>query len=181
MNLKQYFQKEVAPGLKKDLGKDNLSAVPTVEKIVVNMGVGRALNDRKFLDSAAADLAVITGQKPSFRAARKDEAGFSVRAGKIIGLSVTLRGARMWDFLAKLIHVVIPRLRDFRGLSRKSFDGHGNYSLGIAEQTAFPEIDPNKLDTVKSLEVTIVTTAKTDEEGLALLKALGMPFKRTDG
>lgn len=177
VNLKQQFQKEIAPKLKKELGKSNLNAVPTIQKIVVNMGVGRALADSKYLESAAKDLTVITGQKPSFRPARKDEAGFGLRAGKIIGLSVTLRGRRMWDFLAKLIHVVLPRLRDFRGLSPQSFDGRGNYSLGIAEQTAFPEIDPNELESVKGLEVTIVTTAKTDEEGLVLLKALGMPFK----
>lgn len=149
-----------------------------LEKIVVNMGVGKALDDQKFLESAADDLAVITGQKPSSRSAKKAVAGFKVRAGDVVGLTVTLRGRRMRDFFEKLVGIVLPRLRDFRGLSRGSFDGHGNYSLGIPEHTVFPEIDPNKVGKIKSLEITIATTAKTDEDGLNFLESLGMPFEK---
>lgn len=149
-----------------------------LEKIVVNMGVGKALDDPKYLESAANDLAVITGQRPTPRPAKKAISGFKVRAGDVVGLAVTLRGKRMRDFFQKLVGIVLPRLRDFRGLSRKSFDGHGNYSLGIPEHTVFPEIDPNKVDKIKSLEMTIVTTAKNDEEGLKFLESLGMPFEK---
>lgn len=151
---------------------------PTLEKIIVSMGVGRALGDSKYLESAAEDLQVITGQKPAMRAAKKAIAGFKLRAGEPVGLVVTLRGKRMWFFFEKLVHIVLPRLRDFHGVRRKSFDGGGNYSLGIEEHTVFPEIDPNKVGKIKSLEVTIVTTAKTDEEGLVLLESLGMPFEK---
>lgn len=153
----------------------------SLEKIVVNMGVGKALDDPKYLESAANDLAVITGQKPAVRPAKKAIAGFKLKAGDAVGLVVTLRGKRMEDFFEKLVGIVLPRLRDFHGVSRKSFDGSGNYSLGIEEHTVFPEVDPNKVDKVKSLEVTIVTTARSDEEGLKLLEKLGMPFERTNG
>ena len=150
-----------------------------LEKIVVNMGVGKFKDDSKYLESAANDLAVITGQKPAVRRAKKAVSGFKLRAGDPIGLTVTLRGKRMWDFFEKLVKIVLPRLRDFRGVSRKSFDGSGNYSLGIEEHTVFPEVDPSKVDKVKSLEITIVTAAKNDEEGFELLKKLGMPFEKS--
>ena len=151
----------------------------TLEKIVVNMGVGKALDDSKYLESASNDLMVITGQRPAVRPAKRAVAGFKLRAGEPVGLMVTLRGKRMWDFFEKLVNIVLPRLRDFHGVSRKSFDGGGNYSLGIEEHTVFPEIDSNKVDKVKGLEITIVTSAKTDGEGLKLLKKLGMPFEKS--
>jgi large subunit ribosomal protein L5 len=152
-----------------------------LEKIVVNMGVGKAADDPKYLEAASNDLAVIAGQKPAVRTAKKAVAGFKLRAGDPVGLMVTLRGRRMRDFFEKLVKIVLPRLRDFRGVSRRAFDGSGNYTLGIEEHIVFPEIDPNKVDKVKGLEVTIVTSAKTDEEGLQLLEELGMPFERTNG
>lgn len=151
----------------------------TLQKIVVNMGVGRAREDKDFLESARRDLALITGQKPAERPAKRAIAGFKVRAGELIGLTVTLRGERMWSFFRKLVGVILPRLRDFRGVSRRSFDGRGNYSLGITEHNVFPEIDPNKAGKIKSLEITIVTTAKDDESGFNLLKELGMPFEKS--
>ena len=151
----------------------------TLKKIVVSMGVGRALDDSKYLESAADDLRVITGQKAAVRAAKKAIAGFKLRAGDPVGLVVTLRGKRMRDFFEKLVNIVLPRLRDFHGVSKKSFDGRGNYSLGITEHTVFPEIDPNKVGKIKGLEVTIVTTAETDEEGLELLRGLGVPFEKS--
>jgi len=150
----------------------------TLDKIIVSMGIGKQKDDSKYLESAAEDLQVITGQKVALRAAKKAIAGFKLRAGEPVGLVVTLRGKRMWFFFEKLIHIVLPRLRDFHGVSLKSFDGGGNYSLGITEHTVFPEIDPNTVGKIKGLEVTIVTTAKTDEEGLSLLEGLGMPFEK---
>jgi large subunit ribosomal protein L5 len=153
----------------------------TLEKIVVNMGVGKAADDPKYLEAASNDLAVIAGQKPAVRTAKKAVAGFKLRAGDPVGLMVTLRGRRMRDFFEKLVKIVLPRRRDFRGVSRRAFDGSGNYTLGIEEHIVFPEIDPNKVDKVKGLEITIVTSAKTDEEGLQLLEELGMPFERTSG
>lgn len=150
----------------------------TLEKIIVSMGVGKQLDDSKYLESAVEDLAMITGQKAAVRAAKKAIAGFKLRAGAPVGLLVTLRGKRMWSFFEKLVHIVLPRLRDFHGVRRKSFDGRGNYSLGIEEHTVFPEIDPNKVGKIKGLEVTIVTTAEKDEEGLKLLEKLGMPFEK---
>jgi len=144
------------------------------------MGVGKALDDPKYLESAASDLAVITGQKPAVRTARKAVAGFKLKVGDPVGLVDTLRGKRMRDFFEKLVHIVLPRLRDFHGVSRRAFDGSGNYSLGIEEHTVFPEIDPNKVSKVKGLELTIVTTARTDEEGLKLLEKLGMPFEKVE-
>jgi len=149
-----------------------------LEKIVVNMGVGKALDDPKYLESAANDIMVITGQKPAVRKAKKAVASFKLKAGDPIGLVVTLRGKRMWAFFEKLVNIVLPRLRDFHGVSRESFDGSGNYTLGIAEHTVFPEIDPNKVDRIKGLEVTLVTAAQTDSEGLKLLEELGMPFEK---
>jgi large subunit ribosomal protein L5 len=149
-----------------------------LEKIIVNMGVGRFKDDKKYLESAADDLAIITGQRPATRVARKAIAGFKLRAGDPVGLVVTLRGKRADDFFKKLVCIVLPRLRDFHGVPRKAFDGSGNYTLGIEEHTVFSEIDPNKVDKIKGLEITIVTTAKTDEEGLQLLEDLGMPFEK---
>jgi len=151
----------------------------SLEKIIVSMGTGKQKDDSKYLEAAAEDLRVITGQKPAIRAAKKAVAGFKLRAGEPVGLVVTLRGKRMQSFFEKLVHVVLPRLRDFHGVSRKSFDGGGNYSLGIEEHTVFPEIDPNKVGKIKGLEVTMVTTAETDEEGLELLKELGIPFEKS--
>lgn len=174
--LAKKYQTEAAPRLAKQLSLKNILAAPRVEKIVVNIGVGRAAQDKNLLASAAADLGLITGQKPRTTVAKKSESGFKLRRGQKIGVATTLRGKRMWEFLDKLVSVVLPRTGDFRGLSRKSFDGQGNYSLGIREHTTFPEIDPNTLDRLKSLEVTVVTTAKNDDEGYKLLKLLGMPF-----
>jgi len=153
----------------------------SLEKIIVSMGTGKYKDDSKYLESAAEDLRVITGQKPAVRAAKKAIASFKLRSGDPVGLMVTLRGKRRQDFFEKLVNIVLPRLRDFHGVSLKSFDGRGNYSLGIEEHTVFPEIDPNKVGKTKGLEVTIVTTAETDEEGLELLEKLGMPFEKKDG
>lgn len=175
--LKERYQKEIVPKLMKELDLKNPLAAPKVEKIVLNMGVGRATQDKKLLESAAHDLSLISGQKPKVTAAKKSEAGFKLRKGQKIGLVVTLRRERMWNFLDKLVSIVLPRTRDFRGLKKQAFDGRGNYTLGVREHTAFPEIDPNTVDQIKSLEVTIVTTAKNDEEGHRLLKELGMPFQ----
>jgi len=150
----------------------------SLEKIVVNMGTGKYKDDAKYLESAAEDLQVITGQKAAVRAAKKAIAVFKLRAGEPVGLMVTLRGKRMWDFFEKLVNIVLPRLRDFHGVSRKSFDGRGNYNLGIEEHAVFPEIDPNKIGKIKGFEITIVTTARDDKEGLELLEGLGMPFAK---
>lgn len=151
---------------------------PILKNIVVNMGIGKALGDSKFVESASSDLMVITGQKPAVRRAKKAISAFKLTAGDPVGLVVTLRGRRMRSFFEKLVRIVLPRFRDFRGLPRKSFDGGGNYSLGVTEHTVFPEIDPNKVDKLKGLEITIVTTAKNDEEGLKFLEKLGVPFEK---
>lgn len=177
MNLKERYKKKVAPELVKELGVSNIYAVPSLEKIVVNMGVGRFKDDKSYLGSAGEDLALITGQKPSIRKAKQSISGFKLRAGDPVGLAVTLRGQRMWDFFEKLVNVVLPRVRDFRGISEKALDGSGNLNVGFSEHTVFPEIDPNKVDKLKSLEVTIVTTAKDNEVGYKLLSKLGTPFK----
>ena len=152
-----------------------------LEKIVVNMGTGKYKDDSKYLEAAAEDLQVITGQKAAIRTAKKAIAGFKLRAGDPVGLMVTLRGKRMQDFFEKLVSIVLPRLRDFHGVSKKSFDGSGNYNLGIEEHAVFPEIDPNKVGKIKGLEVTIVTSSENDKEGLELLEKLGMPFEKTNG
>ena len=152
--------------------------VPQIEKITLNMGVGEALADKKILDNAVADLAAISGQKPLITKARKSVAGFKVREGYPIGCKVTLRGERMWDFFERLVSIAIPRIRDFRGVSAKSFDGRGNYSMGVREQIIFPEIDYDKVDRVRGLDITITTSAKTDDEGRALLEAFNFPFKK---
>ncbi|TON41903.1 50S ribosomal protein L5 [Vibrio parahaemolyticus] len=152
--------------------------VPRIEKITLNMGVGEAINDKKLLENAASDMATISGQKPLITKARKSVAGFKIREGYPIGCKVTLRGERMWDFLERLINIALPRVRDFRGVSAKSFDGRGNYSMGVREQIIFPEIDFDKVDRVRGLDITITTSAGTDEEGRALLAAFNFPFRK---
>ncbi len=176
--LKEKYQSEVVQALKDELGLANVNEVPRLEKIVVNMGVGSAVQDIKQLDSAVEDLRVITGQQPAITRAKKSIAGFKIRQGMPIGAKVTLRGDRMWEFFDRLVTTAIPRVRDFRGLSLKSFDGRGNYSMGVTEQLIFPEVDYDKVDRVRGMDITLVTTAKTDEEARALLGALGVPFKR---
>jgi large subunit ribosomal protein L5 len=174
--LQQRYRDEVVPALQKEFGYGNVNQVPRLSKIVVNIGLGEALTNAKALDAAAGDMATITGQKPIVTKARRSIAQFRVRAGNPIGAKVTLRGERMWDFLERLTRLALPRIRDFRGVPGKSFDGRGNYSLGMREQLAFPEIDYDKIDRLRGLEVSIVTTAKTDEESKRLLQLLGMPF-----
>jgi len=175
-NLKTKYQQEVVPALQKQFGYKNVMMVPRLEKIVINMGVGEAVQNPKALDAAVADLAAITGQRPVITRAKKSISTFKIRTGMPIGCKVTLRGERMWHFLEKLIYIALPRVRDFRGVSPKSFDGRGNYALGLKEQLLFPEIDYDKVDKIRGMDVIIVTTAKTDEEAKALLKGLGMPF-----
>lgn len=177
MSLKDIYEKEVIPELKKNFGYQNMMQIPTLEKIVLNIGLGEAIKNVKLLDSAVADLALIAGQKPVITKARKSIAAFKLREGMPIGCMVTLRREKMYNFLEKLINIALPRVRDFKGVSGKAFDGRGNYSLGIKEHIIFPEIDYDKTDSIKGLNVSIVTTAKTDEEGKTLLKLLGMPFK----
>jgi len=176
MNLQQRFIKETAINLKKELGIKNFMAIPVLSKIVINMGVKDALLDKKNIEKASEILAQIAGQKAKVMKAKKSISSFKLREGDKIGLSVTLRGKRMYDFFEKLTSVVLPRLRDFHGVRTTSFDKHGNYTLGFVESAVFPEIDPSKVDKIQGLEITIVTTAKDDKEGLTLLKALGMPF-----
>ncbi len=175
--LKVWYRREAVPRLMRELGLSNPMQVPRLEKVVINMGVGDALKDGRLLDAAVEDLATITGQKPIITKARRSVAGFKIREGMAIGVKVTLRGDRMWEFLDRLITVAIPRIRDFRGLDPRAFDGHGNYTLGLTEQLIFPEIDYDKVVKVRGMDVTIVTTAETDEEGRALLVALGFPFE----
>ncbi|MCS6843660.1 MAG: 50S ribosomal protein L5 [Caldilineales bacterium] len=174
--LKELYRKEVVPALIREFNYRNPMQVPRLEKIVINIGMGEALQNAKALDAAMSDLMQITGQKPVTTKARKSIAGFKLREGNTIGVMVTLRGDRMWDFLDRLCNIALPRLRDFRGVSPDSFDGRGNYSLGLREQLIFPEIDYEKVDKVRGMSVTIVTTAKTDEEARSLLRRLGMPF-----
>jgi large subunit ribosomal protein L5 len=176
--LKQRYEQEIVPRLKDELALPNVMQVPRLEKIVVNMGVGRATQQKSLLEGAVTDLTLITGQKPSIRKATKSIAGFKLRAGNEIGAKVTLRGARMWEFYDRLVSITIPRIRDFRGMSPTQFDGRGNYTFGLTEQLVFPEIDYDKIDTVRGMDITIVTTAQTDDQGRALLRALGFPFRR---
>ena len=176
--LRQRFQKEVAPALMKEFNLDNPMAVPKLHKIVVNMGVGEATQNAKVLDPAVNDLAQITGQKPVVTKAKKSIAAFKVRAGMPIGAMVTLRGDRMYEFFDRLVNVALPRVRDFRGVSTRSFDGRGNYTLGLHDQLIFPEIDYAKVDKLKGMNVTIVTTARDDNQARTLLRHLGMPFKQ---
>lgn len=175
--LKEKYQTEVVPALMQEFHYRSVMQAPRLEKIVLNIGLGEAIQNSKALDAATSDLAAISGQKPVITRAKKSIAAFKVRQGMPIGAMVTLRGPRMWSFLDRLINLVLPRLRDFRGVSRRSFDGRGNYSLGLREQIVFPEIDYDKVDKLRGLEVVIVTTAPDDEQGYALLKRLGMPFR----
>jgi large subunit ribosomal protein L5 len=178
--LRTHYTKTVAPTLTKEFGLTNDLQVPHVEKIVVNIGVGEALENAKALDAAVEDMTTITGQKPVIAKARRSIANFKLREGRAIGVRVTLRGERMWSFLDRLINVALPRTRDFRGISPNAFDGRGNYTLGIREQIIFPEIHYEKIDKLRGLEVTIVTTAPNDEQGRRLLQLMGMPFARGD-
>ncbi len=175
--LKDQYTEEVAPALKERFGIENPMRVPRLEKIVVNMGVGEAVQNSRALDGAMEDLARITGQKAQLRRARKSIAGFKIREGMPVGARVTLRGERMWEFLDRLISVALPRVRDFRGVSPNSFDGHGNYALGLREQLIFPEISYDAIDATRGLDVAVVTTTESDEEARELLRLLGMPFR----
>ncbi len=176
--LKQRYETDLRPQLQRELGLRNVMQVPRLEKIVLNCGVGLATEQKSLLDGAVADLTVITGQKPLVTRAKKSIAGFKLRAGNPIGAKVTLRGARMWEFYDRLVSLAIPRIRDFRGMEPSSFDGRGNYTFGVTEQLIFPEIDYDSIDTVRGMDITIVTTANSDNEGRALLTALGFPFRR---
>ncbi len=176
--LKDSYRKEVVPALMKEFGYRNVMEVPRLEKIVVNVGVGEALQNAKALDHTVQDISIITGQRPIVTRAKKSIAGFKLREGMTVGVKVTLRGDRMYDFLDRLCNVALPRRRDFRGVSPDSFDGRGNYSLGLREQLVWPEIDYDSIDKVRGMEISIVTTARTDEEGRHLLQLLGMPFAR---
>ncbi len=176
--LRERYESELHSRLKDQLGLSNVMQVPKPEKVVVNMGVGDAAKDAKLMDGAVKDLTSITGQKPALRRARKSIATFKIREGMPVGASVTIRGDRMWDFIDRLTSIVLPRIRDFRGLNPKSFDGRGNYNFGLTEQLVFPEIDYDDIDQTRGMDITIVTTAKNDEEGRALLDALGFPFKQ---
>ena len=176
--LKERYTKEVAPVLFKNLKLDNVNQIPRVTKVVVNIGVGEALDNAKALDAAVGDMTKITGQKPVITKARKSIANFKLREGRAIGVRVTLRGERMWSFLDRLMNIALPRVRDFRGVSANSFDGRGNYTLGLREQLVFPEIEYDKIDKLRGLEVSIVTTARNDDEARLLLQMLGMPFRK---
>jgi large subunit ribosomal protein L5 len=176
--LHHYYREHVVPALMREFGFKNKMQVPRLEKIVVNMGLGEAVQNPKLIESGLEQLGLITGQKPVVTRARKSIAGFKLRQNVPIGVMVTLRRARMWEFFDRLVNLALPRVRDFKGVSPKAFDGRGNYTLGIREQIIFPEIDYDKIDKIKGMNVTIVTTARTDEQGRALLRELGMPFRR---
>ena len=175
--LKEKYKNEIVPKLEKELGITNINKVPRLEKIVVNMGVGGAASDSKLLDAAMNDMRIITGQQPCVTRAKKSIAGFHIREGQAIGCKVTLRGDRMWEFLDRLLSMALPRVRDFRGIPKTSFDGRGNYTLGVTEQLIFPEIDYDKIDRTRGMDITVVTTAEDNESALALLTDLGFPFK----
>jgi large subunit ribosomal protein L5 len=176
--MKELYQKEIAPALQQTLGLENVMQIPRITKVVVNIGLGEAMDNPKAMDAAVADMTAITGQKPVITKARKSIANFKLREGRAIGASVTLRGDKMWSFLDRLMNIVLPRVRDFRGVSRESFDGRGNYTLGMREQVIFPEIEYDKVDKVRGMEITIVTTAQTDDQAAVLLEMLGMPFRK---
>lgn len=176
--LREEYREEVVPALMKEFGYSSVMQAPDLTKIVVNVGLGEALDNAKAIDFALNDIELITGQKPVVTKAKKSIASFKLREGRAIGVKVTLRGERMWSFYTRLVHIALPRTRDFQGLSPDSFDGHGNYSIGLREQLIFPEIDYDEIDKIRGMEVNIVTTAKTDEEGRSLLAQLGMPFRR---
>jgi large subunit ribosomal protein L5 len=176
--LKERYQKEISPALEAAIGTDNVMQIPRIKKVVVNIGVGEALDNAKALEAAVADLTLITGQKPIITKAKKSIANFKLREGRQIGVKVTLRGERMWSFLDRLINIALPRVRDFRGISPNAFDGRGNYTLGLREQLVFPEIEYDKIDKLRGLEISIITTARNDDESRQLLQMLGMPFRK---
>jgi large subunit ribosomal protein L5 len=176
--LKERYQKEVAPAIAKEFGITNPMAIPRVQKVVLNMGMGEAIANAKILDTAADELRAVTGQKPVITKAKKSIASFKLRQGMPIGVMVTLRGDRMYEFLDRLVSIALPRVRDFRGVSPKAFDGRGNYTIGVREQLIFPEIDFNKVDKLRGMNISIITTARNDEQARALLKGLGMPFRQ---
>jgi len=176
--LKERYQNEIAPSLKEAIGSDNVMQIPRITKIVVNIGVGEALDNAKALEAAVSDLTLITGQKPIITKAKKSIANFKLREGRQIGVKVTLRGERMWSFLDRLMNIALPRVRDFRGISPNAFDGRGNYTLGLREQLVFPEIEYDKIDKLRGLEVSIITTARNDDESRQLLQMIGMPFRK---
>jgi len=176
--MKELYRQEVVPALMKEFGYRNVMEAPRLEKVVVNIGLGEALQNPKALDSAASDIAAVTGQKPVITRAKRSIANFKVRQGNPIGLMVTVRGDRMWELVDRMVNAALPRIRDFHGVSNKGFDGRGNYSLGIREQLIFPEIEYDKIDRIRGLQITLVTTARNDEEGKRLLQLLGMPFSR---
>ena len=178
--MRERYQKEVAPALFKAFSLKNVMQVPGIQKVVINIGMGEALDNPKALDAAVADLAQITGQKPVMTKAKKSVANFKLREGRLIGTKVTLRGDRMWAFLDRLLNVALPRVRDFRGVSANAFDGRGNYTLGLKDQLVFPEIEYDKIDKVRGMEITIVTSAKNDDQARALLQMLGMPFSKKE-
>jgi len=178
--MQERYQKEVAPALFKTFSLKNVMQVPGIQKVVVNIGMGEALDNPKALEAAVADLAQITGQKPVMTKAKKSVANFKLREGRLIGTKVTLRGDRMWAFLDRLLNVALPRVRDFRGVSANAFDGRGNYTLGLKDQLVFPEIEYDKIDKVRGMEITIVTSAKNDDQARALLQMLGMPFSKKE-
>lgn len=178
--LKETYKSEIRPKLTEQFEYVNVHQVPGLTKVVVNMGVGEAARDSKLINGALEDLATITGQKPIVRRAKKSIAQFKLREGQAIGAKVTLRGDRMWEFLDRLLSIALPRIRDFRGLSDRQFDGNGNYTFGLTEQSVFPEINQDKIDRVRGMDITVVTTANTDDEGRALLRHLGFPFKEND-
>src|SRR5919201_1444109 len=178
--LKERYREEIVPRLQEEFKYSSVMAVPRVEKVVLNIGIGEAIQNSKALDAAAADLAAITGQRPWVRKAKKSVAAFKLRAGMAVGLMVTLRGDRMYEFLDRFLNLALPRVSDFRGLPTRSFDGRGNYTVGLREQLIFPEIDYDKIDKLRGLEVTIVTTARTDTEARRLLELLGVPFQRPE-
>ena len=178
--MRERYQKEIAPALLKTFSFKNVMQIPRIEKVVVNIGLGEALENPKALDAAVGDLTTITGQKPVTNKARKSIANFKLREGRLIGAKVTLRGDRMWSFLDRLLNIALPRVRDFRGVSANAFDGRGNYTLGLKDQLVFPEIEYDKIDKLRGMEITIVTSAKNDEHARALLQMLGMPFSRKE-
>lgn len=178
IDVKEHYDKTVKPNLKKQFSYSNELQIPRIEKVVLNMGIGETTSSAKAIEGGVSDMTTIAGQKPVIKRARKSIATFKLREGMPVGVSVTLRGKRMYYFLSKLMHIALPRIKDFRGLSPKSFDGRGNYSLGLKEQLIFPEISYDKIDATRGMDIAIVTTARTDQEGLALLKELGMPFKK---
>lgn len=176
--LKERYQKELVPALMKSLNLDSVMQVPRLEKVVVNIGMGEAMDNSKAMDAAVSDVTQITGQKPIITKARKSIANFKLREGRAIGVKVTLRGERMWAFVDRLVNIVLPRVRDFRGVSADAFDGRGNYTLGLREQLIFPEIEYDKIDKIRGMEITIVTTSTTDDQAAMLLQMLGMPFRK---